>query len=361
MIKEISKLKLALTSSCTLRCTHCHIDKDISQNLSLNKSIKAINFFLSTDGLYKRLEIYGGEPFIEFKKIKLICKEAKKIAFNNKKNLTIHIATNATIINEKIISWIKENNINIAVSFSGSKESHNFNRVFKDGRGSWEVVLRNIKRLIKEIGNEKIVILYCVDPGFIKNMIKDFNYITSLGIKIIDIECVHGKHWTKKDYAFFQKNIREINQIILQYAYKKNKFIFHEAFINYIINKNNNISCPFYSDLEIYPDGKIGIMPYAFTEYKKTKNKIKVGEIKNKVKIYKKYLKCRPSNKCIKCIDNYYGKFSYLKEGSIAYHTIRENEIKKFFKEIIKKSIKNNRLKSYLRELVILANKFYNI
>jgi uncharacterized protein len=360
VVKEISKLKLAITSSCTLRCTHCHIDKNSSKVLDLNKAIKAIDFFLSNAGEFKRLEIYGGEPFLEFEKIKSIIEKTEKLAQKKEKKLTIHIATNGTLINNDILTWIKKRNIYIAVSFSGTKESHNFNRIFKNGKGSWEIVLKNIKKLIEKIGNERIVILYCVHPSFLKNMLDDFKYIISLGIKIIDIECVHGTTWRKNDYIIFQKNIQEINKIIINLLYK-GKFIFHEAFINYIINNNNKDTiCPFYSDLEVYPDGNLGIMPYAFTDYEKTKNKIKVGEIKEKVIIKRKYLLCKPSEKCNICLQNYYDKFSFLKDGAIAYHNIREREIKLFFKELLKKSKDDKFIMRYIKNLVKLASKFYN-
>jgi len=359
VVKEITKLKLAITSSCTLRCTHCHIDKNSSKTLDLNKAKKIIEFFLSTDGYFKRLEIYGGEPFLEFEKVKSIIDIAKKIRCKRKKKLTLHIATNGTLINEEIISYLKKNNIYIAVSFSGSRESHNFNRIFKSGKGSWEVVTKNIKELIENIGSERIVVLYCVAPNFIKNMVRDFNYIISLGVKIIDIECVHAAIWKERDYISFRKQIRKINNLILGLS-RKRMFVFHEAFINYIINKDNRSSiCPFYSDLEVYPDGNLGIMPYAFTNYEKTKNIIKVGEIKEKVKINKKYLKCVPSENCIECLSDYYDRYDFLRDGSYAYHNIREKEIEIFFKRIIKNSAENEHLREYIKELVSVSNKFY--
>ncbi len=353
MISEIQKLKIALTSNCTLNCTHCNIDKNSNLNISYQNATKAIDLILNSNGKFKRLELYGGEPFLRFNLLKKIVEYAQKIAHKNKKNLSIHIATNGTVINEDILNWLKKTNVFIAVSFSGTKESHNLNRRFKNGSGSYEIVWSNIEKIFNSIGKKRFVCIYCVHPDFASRAFNDFKEIISTGIRIIDIECVHGAGWKDKNYNEFEKQFHLINEYILKLS-KRNINIFHEAFIEYIRTKDlNTPACPGYMDMEVYPDGEIGFYPYAFIDYEKSKRIISIGNISKGIQ--KRYIKCKYlSPICKSCVANYY-KIEGLSDGSIAYE-IRNSMIKKLFKKIIK----NPKLyKKYITELIELTKFFY--
>lgn len=355
--KEIQKLKIALTSTCTLRCTHCNIEKGSFLTIDINKAKKAISFFLKVPGKYKRLELYGGEPFLQFEKLKEIVLYTTSLSSTENKNLGIHIATNGTIINKEILSWLKQNPIIIAVSFNGSLKSHNKVRKYPNGKGSYFRVLNNIKKLLDTLGEDRVVIIYCVDPVFVSDMVKDLLHIINLGVKIIDIECSHGVGWKKKDYDVFIDNLTKINYIIEKEIHKKN-YIFHEKFIEIIREENSQkINCPFYLDLEVYPDGNLGFYPYAFIKnYDKLKSKIKVGNIKDEVKIRNKYIFCYPNNCYEVCVKEYY-RLKNLHDGTIAYKE-RERIITSFFFYLYKKKNKREIL-PYFKKLVRIFNIFY--
>jgi len=65
-------------------------------------------------------------------------------------NAQIKIVTNGTILNSDIMEFIKQHNVTIMISLDGPKRIHDRLRRFRDGRGSYDVIIRNISKLQKE-------------------------------------------------------------------------------------------------------------------------------------------------------------------------------------------------------------------
>ena len=53
-----------------------------------------------------------------------------------------------TLLNDETIEYISDNYSKLSVSIDGVREAHNLNRIFKDGTGSYDKVIDNIKRLL---------------------------------------------------------------------------------------------------------------------------------------------------------------------------------------------------------------------
>ncbi|MGC9070592.1 MAG: radical SAM protein [Elusimicrobiales bacterium] len=352
---EVYKLKIALTSSCTLRCNHCNIDKDSGLDIDFNKAKAGVDLLFSSPGYFKRLELYGGEPFLRFSLLKKIASYARRKSIENDKKFSLSIATNATLLNKNIISWIKENKVNISISFSGTEESHNYNRRYANGKGSYEVVYRNIKNLLKEVSPDYLVCLYCVDGGFAKNMRKDFKEIIDIGFRIINIECVSGRGWCVKDYKEFEKGLSFIFENIIK-SIENGNFIYLESFTEMLRDKRTwTFNCPMYRDLEMYPDGNYGFYPYAFIKYSSVYKKISVGNWKNGINF--RYSNCFPGcNSCNSCCSDYY-ILQGLSDGSYAYQ-IRTHMIKQFFLELLRRK-KEEKIKNYLLKLQKIINITY--
>lgn len=358
MKKEISKLKIALTSKCTLRCIHCRINKKAGLSVKLKHAYRGVDLLLSSQGNYKRLEIYGGEPLIEFEKLKNISEYALIKNYKKyRKKLTIHIATNATFFPANFIDWINKNhNIITAVSYNGTSYSHNISRRYPDGRPSFDTVRNNLREIIQNASPYRTVIIYCVDSKFVTNMLNDFKSIVKEGVKIIDIECVHGCGWKEKDYIKLEQNLKKINKFI-EKKISEGYFIFHEKFIEMMRVKGEKIPlCPFYCDLEMYPDGCFGFYPYAFINYINEKEKIIIGDAVNGIN--RRYRDCYYGCKnCKTCIKDYY-TIDGLSDGSYAY-LIREKELTIFFKKIIKNAKNDKNFKNYIKELKKITDIFY--
>lgn len=181
--RRMQKMTLQVTQNCNLRCSYCHYtSNDGSQrfhsNRVMNLSVakKALLFLrdhsVDTPDIY--IGFYGGEPLLEMQLIKEAVTFAEEIFYGKKINYMM--TTNATLLNDKIISFLEKYDFNLVISLDGPREVHNKNRVFRDGAGTFDSVIENLKILINnhEKYVHKISIIMVLDPN------QDFDRINQL-------------------------------------------------------------------------------------------------------------------------------------------------------------------------------------
>lgn len=98
----------------------------------------------SVDSDMVSISFYGGEPLLAFDLIKQVVEYADEL-FDGKE-LIYGMTTNATLITDEIARFIKQHQIRIMFSIDGPRDVQNKNRVFRDGRGSYDTVEKNVER-----------------------------------------------------------------------------------------------------------------------------------------------------------------------------------------------------------------------
>ncbi|HDK7138550.1 TPA: radical SAM protein [Clostridium botulinum] len=153
---KIQNITLELTEKCNLRCKYCIYNPSHPEHrefghrdMNFETAKKAIDFFNNHTSDTKEVYIgfYGGEPLLNFELLKK-CIDYAKIKIKNK-DLSYSMTTNATLITEDIANFLVENKVSITVSLDGPKLIHNENRVYANGKGSFDDTIRGLKNLVK--------------------------------------------------------------------------------------------------------------------------------------------------------------------------------------------------------------------
>jgi len=97
------------------------------------------------------LSFFGGEPTLCWSSVIVPLVEYIETEYPNK--IQMGITTNGILLNQKRIDFLAEHNIIPLLSMDGASRTQDFNRPFKDGKGSFEVVERNIPYLLKKFPN----------------------------------------------------------------------------------------------------------------------------------------------------------------------------------------------------------------
>ena len=133
---------------CNLKCKYCfYCNLDQQKQTIMSK-------FLLEDLIKQSLKIeekrvhfiwHGGEPLLcgidYFYKIVEYQKKYKKADQKIRNSLQ----TNGILLNEEWLSFFKEYNFYLGISIDGDRESHNVQRIFPSGEGSFDYVVRSIK------------------------------------------------------------------------------------------------------------------------------------------------------------------------------------------------------------------------
>jgi uncharacterized protein len=154
----LSSLVLNVTNSCNLACRYCYEYGDDRLAKAETPSVmteevarQSVDLLLSQSrpGQKLQLTFFGGETLLNFKVMKPTVAYARRRAQEEGKFIDFSLTTNATLLTPAIIQWLSENNIGVTVSIDGPREFQDDMRVYKGGKGSYDVVAPRIAELLK--------------------------------------------------------------------------------------------------------------------------------------------------------------------------------------------------------------------
>jgi len=177
------QLNLQIVQSCNLRCSYCtygggyeHQRTHTDKTMTMSTMKKAVDFLMSHSRNVEDvvLGFYGGEPLLKIDIIKACIEYVK--TFYRGRSVNYTVTTNGTIFSDENIQFLQENNFIVSISLDGPKDLHDKNRVFADGRGSFDVIMTNLEYIKTRYPEffSKISFLVTVSPGTDFSCTNDF-------------------------------------------------------------------------------------------------------------------------------------------------------------------------------------------
>ena len=210
------KCTLGITQQCNLACDYCYIQKKpVTMQLETARKIADYVFLHSLPDEKIEFGFFGGEPLLEFGLIKDITLIIQNHRLYSPEKVNFTVTTNGTILNEKIIDFLKANNIVLCISCDGPPEVQNVHRRFKTGKGSAALVEDNIKAALKVFPLVPVNSVYSPDTlGFLPDVVE---YIASLGVQRIFLNPDISAAWTEKDADALPELFGRIGKMYLSY------------------------------------------------------------------------------------------------------------------------------------------------
>ncbi len=179
------KLTLNITNKCNMSCKYCYACEgeylSSSSVMEQNTAKSAIDVFLKRYRNIKNIQFFGGEPLLNIPLIEFICEYFTKLNNENKIEFlpNFGLITNGTIYTEEMISIVNRYNILMTVSMDGNQELHNATRVFKNGSGTWQKIIENIRKY-KLATNQPIAIEVTFNSNHVNSGYSIINVIKSI-------------------------------------------------------------------------------------------------------------------------------------------------------------------------------------
>lgn len=146
---------------------------------------------------------FGAEPFCNFEIIRYILETSQSKGHKWKFGAT----TNATLLTEDKIQFLKKYNFGFNCSIDGLKETHNANRIYPDGTGSWDDAWKGLELIRKHI-NPNPQLRWTVTPSTVKGLadgIKTFVEVYKL--TSIAVDMVYEAEWKPEDLAALKNEL----------------------------------------------------------------------------------------------------------------------------------------------------------
>lgn len=144
---------ILLTYACNLKCPYCYegageaYTKTMDEE-TMNRVIKYIQKSKETYH-YSSLDIglYGGEPLLCKKSCIKVLDALGNWSRDNNIKFTTNFTTNGTLLDEDIMEYMDKYRSTVQITLDGPKDIHDTKRVYKDGRGTYDLIIENLKKL----------------------------------------------------------------------------------------------------------------------------------------------------------------------------------------------------------------------
>ncbi len=161
--RHIYRITLHISNDCNLRCRYCYATggnyNQKRELMSYSTADSFIDFCRFHFDQIENIVFFGGEPLLNIKIIDYVCNSFESLYEKGKINKmpSFGIITNGTIMNSSILKILIKHIKFITISIDGPEKINDANRVFPDGKGSYEKIISFINTIRK---NSNISIKY---------------------------------------------------------------------------------------------------------------------------------------------------------------------------------------------------------
>lgn len=237
---RVNIMYFIMTSSCNLGCKYCFIEncqfnnkKEI--NMCSSTAISALNKYtnyLKEHNMRGSIIFYGGEPMVNWKVIKLVLKESRKL----NAPIDFSMVTNATLLDEEKIKFLSQNNVEIGISIDGPKHLNDKNRIYRYGNKSvYNEIMKKFPLL--KASKTKFGLSITVSEELLDSQDEVLKWLKNLGIKSIFYNLYH---YTSYDDNWEKYYKRACDFLIKSYNYLCKSEVYDGRIIRKIDSFYNN-------------------------------------------------------------------------------------------------------------------------
>lgn len=202
--------ELIITQQCNLRCSYCPVE---FKNKTMTKQVlnDIVSFITHSRQDTRKffVNFFGGEPLLEFKKIKYFIEKTKHL------KIEYSISTNGLLITDEIFEYFNENKIEITLSidhYSSKKLKYLY------------PILKN-----KDLSN--IVANLVISPDYINRYQKLFQKSFDLGIRNFTFLPIYISplDWNNKSLKELESLTNKLYSLYLKYKNTSKEFKLHKC------------------------------------------------------------------------------------------------------------------------------------
>ncbi len=244
--KQIVKaMCLHIAHDCNLRCKYCFAGTGEFHGermfMKPETGKKALDFLIARSGNRRNLEVdlFGGEPLMNFEAVKEIVAYGRALEKEHGKQINFTITTNGVALNDEVIDYLNEEMYNIVISLDGRKEIHDALRPTPNGKGSYDIIAENAKKLVERRGGKE----YYIRGTFTsKNLdfTKDVEHMAELGFDRVSLEPVVLPG--ESPYALLESDLERVlseYDTLASFLWEREQKGKHIVFFHFMIDLGN--------------------------------------------------------------------------------------------------------------------------
>ena len=209
----VKALCLHIAHDCNLACRYCFAEEGEYKGrralMSAEVGKKALDFLVENSGNRRNLEVdfFGGEPLMNFDVVKEIVAYGRSLEETHDKKFRFTLTTNGVLLNDEVMEFANKEMGNVVLSIDGRKEVHDHMRPFRNGKGSYDMIVPKFQQFAESRNQDK----YYVRGTFTHynlDFADDVLHLADLGFKQISVEPVVAED--SEEYALREEDLPKL-------------------------------------------------------------------------------------------------------------------------------------------------------
>lgn len=209
----VKALCLHIAHDCNLACKYCFAEEGEYHGrralMTFEVGRKALDFLIANSGSRRNLEVdfFGGEPLMNWQVVKDLVAYGREQEKLHDKHFRFTLTTNGVLLDEEVQAFVNKEMDNVVLSLDGRKEVNDRMRPFRNGKGSYDLIVPKFRRLAESRNQQK----YYIRGTFTRQNLdfsKDVMHFVDLGFEQISIEPVVGED--SDPYAIRERDLPDI-------------------------------------------------------------------------------------------------------------------------------------------------------
>jgi len=218
----MTSITLVLTYACNQNCLYCYqIKKDIKMDFATAK--KTIDYFSQKGNGEAVINLYGGEPLLEFELMKKIISYGLEIFKKNECRLRFSLTTNGSLFDRERLAYCAEYDVDIYLSIDGDRNTHESGR----GKNSFRTV-ENVLALYEDFPEIPLKIQMVITPSNVCCLLQSVQYLVSIGVCDLSLNLCYDQKWNKKELETLQEQYHQAYTYLRKVRKEGSKIQFKE-------------------------------------------------------------------------------------------------------------------------------------
>ena len=211
----VKALCLHVAHDCNLACRYCFAEEGEYHGrramMSFETGKKALDFLIRESGARKNLEVdfFGGEPLMNWEVVKELVRYGRSREEESGKKFRFTLTTNGVLLNDEVMEFANQEMGNVVLSCDGRREIHDFMRPFRNGKGSFDLIMPKFRKLA-ELRQQDRYYIRGTFTHYNTDFAKDVLALADLGFKQISVEPVVAP--PEADYAIRAEDVPVIEE-----------------------------------------------------------------------------------------------------------------------------------------------------
>lgn len=203
MSHSFRHLDLFVTEACNLACPYCFARERIEvAHMPIERARQAIAWLCDSDSPRVHITFWGGEPLLRLAWLMEVAGEFQRQARNAGKVATMSLPTNATLLSDEALSWIRRFDVKVFLSIDGD-EGTQARRPLASGKNSHELASAGLRAAVSQRPRRPVTVRMTVTPDNVDQLPDNVLYFANQGVRRLMVYPAYDQPWTRSGIQAF--------------------------------------------------------------------------------------------------------------------------------------------------------------